>query len=311
MALAEEFTGHRAHLVSVAYRLTGSVSDAEDAVQESWLRLTGLSEEKRAAIRDLKGWLTTVVGRICLDRLRSAAARRERYVGQWLPEPIVTPLSGGSAEDPLEVAVRDEGLRMAAMVVLDKLTPEQRVAFVLHDAFSVPFEEIAEILGASTDATRQHASRGRRVLKDAEPPPRASLAEQRQVLDRFLRALVAGDVQGMAEVLHPDVVLIGDSNGKARTARQVMVGADKLIRFFRGLVQMYKPEALTAGRPMLVNGDLGVYLPPTEVPGGRQLDAHLETMAVRDGRIVAVYDVANPDKLTRVPAAEPGTPPPT
>ncbi|MTD54880.1 sigma-70 family RNA polymerase sigma factor [Amycolatopsis pithecellobii] len=308
MALAEEFTGHRAHLVAVAYRLTGSVSDAEDAVQESWLRLAGLSEEKRAAIRDLRGWLTTVVGRICLDRLRSATARREHYVGQWLPEPIVTPLSGSAGEDPLDVAVRDEGLRMAAMVVLDKLTPEQRVAFVLHDAFSVPFDEIGEILGASPDAARQYASRGRRALKDAEPPPRASLDEQQQVLDRFLRALMAGDVRGMAEVLHPDVVLIGDSNGKARTARQIIVGADKITRFLSGLLRRYTPALATVSTPVLVNGDAGLYLPRSQFPGGQELDAHVQTIAMRDGRIVAIYDVANPDKLTRVLAAEPGTP---
>jgi RNA polymerase sigma-70 factor (ECF subfamily) len=308
MALAEEFTAQRAHLVAVAYRLTGSVADAEDAVQESWLRLAGLSEDKRAAIRDLKGWLTTVVGRICLDRLRSATAQRERYVGQWLPEPIVTPLSGRRADDPLDVAVQDEGLRMAAMVVLDKLSPEQRVAFVLHDAFSVPFGEIADILGTSPDAARQYASRGRRALNDAEPPPRASLAEQQQVLDRFLQALLAGDVRGMAEVLHPDVIFVGDSNGKARTARQVVRGADKLVRFLRGLVERYTPEVLGAGRPLLVNGDLGLFLPAA---AELRLDAHLQTMAVRDGRIVAIYDVANPDKLTRVPAAEPGTPHPT
>lgn len=310
MALTEEFTAQRSHLFAVAYRLTGSVSDAEDAVQESWLRLAGLGERKRAEIRDLKGWLTTVVGRICLDRLRSAIAQRERYVGQWLPEPIVTPLSGNRAEDPLDAAVRDEGLRMAAMVVLDKLSPEQRIAFVLHDAFSVPFDEIADILGASPEAARQHASRGRRALKDAEPPPRASLAEQRELLDRFLKALLDGDVRGMAKLLHPSVVFVGDSNGKARTSRQIIVGADKLIRFFEGLIQMYPAEGLGSGWPLLVNGDLGVYVPPTDSPGGRHLDAHLQTMAVRDGLIVAIYDVANPDKLTRVPAAEPGTPPP-
>ncbi|GHF61128.1 RNA polymerase sigma-70 factor (ECF subfamily) [Amycolatopsis bartoniae] len=311
MGLAEEFTGHRAHLVAVAYRLTGSVADAEDAVQEAWLRLAGLGEEKQAGIRDLRGWLTTVVGRICLDRLRSAAVQRERYVGQWLPEPIVTPLGGKQAEDPLDAAVRDEGLRMAAMVVLDKLTPEQRVAFVLHDAFSVPFAEIADILGTTAEAARQSASRGRRAVKDAEPPPRASLAEQQEVLDRFLTALLAGDVAGMTAVLHPDATFVGDSGGKTRTARQVIVGGDKIARFFRGLVEMFRPEAFWTGRPVLVNGDLGVYVPPTQVPGGRPLDAHLQTMAIRDGLIVAVYDVANPDKLTRLPAAEPGTPPPT
>jgi RNA polymerase sigma-70 factor, ECF subfamily len=311
MALAEQFTGYRAHLVSVAYRLTGSVSDAEDAVQESWLRLAGLPEGKRAEIRDLKGWLTTVVGRICLDRLRSAAVQRERYVGQWLPEPIVTPLAGQPGEDPLEVAVRDEGLRMAAMVVLDKLRPEQRVAFVLHDAFSVPFDEIAEILGASPDAARQHASRGRRALKDADPPPRASLAEQQEILDRFVRALLTGDLRAITEVLHPDVVLIGDSNGKARTARQIIVGADKLFRFLRGLLDKYPPQALGGGLPLLVNGDLGLYLPPIPDAGPyRALDAHLQAMSIRDGRIVAIYDLANPDKLTRVPPREPRTPHP-
>jgi RNA polymerase sigma-70 factor (ECF subfamily) len=247
-ALADEFTGLRPRLTMVAYRLTGSVSDAEDAVQESWLRLAGLTAEQRSAIRDLTGWLTTVVGRICLDRLRSAAVRRERYIGQWLPEPVITPLGSADSadsagDDPLEVAVRHEGVRMAAMVVLDKLTPEQRVAFVLHDAFSLPFGEIGEILGVSPCAARQHASRGRRALDDAQPPPRASMAEQREVLDRFMAAVAAGDVQAVAQVLHPDVTFIGDSDGKAKTARQIMAGAPKILRFFDGLRRMYPPGA--------------------------------------------------------------------
>ncbi|GAB3569985.1 sigma-70 family RNA polymerase sigma factor [Amycolatopsis endophytica] len=308
--LAAEFAGLRAHLTAVAYRLTGSVSDAEDAVQESWLRLAALDGDRRAEIKELRAWLTTVVGRICLDRLRSATTRRETYVGQWLPEPIVTALGAPPSEDPLEAAVRDEGVRMAAMVVLDRLTPEQRVAFVLHDAFSVPFDEIADILGISTATARQHASRGRRALDDAQPPARASMAEQQEVLNRFVAALVSGDVRALAEVLHPDVVLIGDSDGKAKTTARVMVGADKIIRFFTGLLRMYRPGALTSGRPVLVNGDLGLYLPPS--PGGegyRDLDAHLQTMTIRDGLVVAVYDQANPDKLTR--AAEPGTRPRT
>lgn len=305
-ALAAEFAGLRGHLTAVAYRLTGSVSDAEDAVQESWLRLSTLDASKRSGIEDLRAWLTTVVGRICLDRLRSATARREKYVGQWLPEPIVTPLGAPPADDPLEAAVRDEGVRMAAMVVLDRLTPEQRVAFVLHDAFAVPFDEIADILAVTTAAARQHASRGRRALDDAQPPPRADLAEQHELLDRFMTALAKGDVRAVAQVLHPDVVLIGDSDGKAKTTVQVMVGADKIIRFLTGLMRFYRPEAIAQGRPMLVNGDLGLYLPPG--PGGdgyRPLDAHLETFAVRDGLITAIYDQANPDKLTRL--AEPGT----
>ncbi|WP_153034945.1 sigma-70 family RNA polymerase sigma factor [Amycolatopsis sp. YIM 10] len=300
--LAEEFTAHRAHLISVAYRLTGSVSDAEDAVQEAWLRLAGLTDDQRAAIRDPRGWLTTVVGRLGLDRLRSATARREHYVGQWLPEPIVAGFGPRPGEDPLEVAVRDDGVRMAAMVVLDRLTPEQRVAFVLHDAFSVPFAEIAEILGCSPAAARQHASRGRRAVAEADPPPRASMAEQQAVLERLLAALSSGDVRAVAEVLHPDVVLIGDSDGKARTTRQIMVGADKITRFFVGVFRKYTDDAVAGARALLVNGDLGLYLPPA--PGDEDhvpLDAHVSTLVIRDGLVVAIYDQANPAKLAHLP----------
>ncbi|SFQ01273.1 RNA polymerase sigma-70 factor, ECF subfamily [Amycolatopsis arida] len=296
---AAEFDSYRAHLMSVAYRVTGSRADAEDAVQEAWLRLTGLTGAERAAIRDRRAWLTTVVGRICLDRLRSAAVRRERYVGEWLPEPIVTSVDGA---DPLDAVVRDEGVRMAAMVVLDTLPPEQRLAFVLHDAFALPFAEIAAVLGCSPAAARQHASRGRRAVAAADPPPRASLDEQRAVLERFTAALLSGDVRAVAELLHPDAVLIGDADGKARTTRRVMVGAERIVRFFAGLLGKYRPGAFSGGRPVLVNGDLGVHLPAE--PGGDgylDLDAHVQTFAIRDGRIVAIYDQANPDKLARLP----------
>ncbi|SFB28490.1 RNA polymerase sigma-70 factor, ECF subfamily [Amycolatopsis marina] len=300
--LATEFSTHRTHLVAVAYRLTGSVSDSEDAVQESWLRLAALPEDRRGTIRDLRAWLTTVVGRICLDRLRSAMVRREQYVGQWLPEPVVAPVTGAPGEDPLDIAVRDEGMRMAAMVVLDRLTPEQRVAVVLHDAFSLPFDEIASILGCSTATARQHGSRGRRALIDAEPPPRASMAQQQEILERFVAALLSGDARTVAEILHPDVVLIGDSNGKARTTRQIMAGTDRIIRFFTGLLRQYRPGAFEAARPVLVNGDLGVHI--SAAPGGdgyHDLDNHVNAFAIRDGRIVAIYDHANPDKLSRLP----------
>ncbi|MBK1786581.1 sigma-70 family RNA polymerase sigma factor [Prauserella cavernicola] len=298
-ALAEEFSTHRSHLIAVAYRLTGSVADSEDAVQEAWLRLSALTSEKRAEIQDLRAWLTTVVGRLCLDRLRSATARREHYVGEWLPEPIVTPLGAPRSDDPLESVVRDDGVRMAAMVVLDRLTPEQRVAFVLHDAFSLPFSEIADILGVSPDTARQYGSRGRRALADADPPSRQSIDGQREVLERFVSALMNGDVKGMTEVLHPDVVLIGDSDGRARTTRRIMVGADKIIRFFEGLLTLYRPGAFESARMVMVNGDVGMYVPPAPGEGYRDLDAHLNCMAIRDGRIVAIYDQANPEKLTR------------
>ncbi|MEC3981962.1 RNA polymerase sigma factor SigJ [Amycolatopsis sp. H20-H5] len=298
-ALAGEFAALRPQLVSVAYRLTGTMADAEDAVQESWLRLSGLDEPRRAAIEDRKGWLTTVVSRICLDRLRSAAVRRERYVGSWLPEPVVAPLGSPLSEDPLAVAVRDDGMRMAAMVVLDKLNPEQRVAFVLHHAFAVPFGEIAGILGCTPDAARQHGSRGRRAVADADPPPRAAPAEQQRLIERFLAAVLAGDVRAVAEVLHPDVVFVGDGGGKAKTALRSIAGVDKLFRLFQGLLRLYDPAALTAFAPVLVNGDIGLHLPARPASGGYQaLDSHVTCFVVHDGRIDAIYDVANPDKLT-------------
>ncbi|HWE89476.1 MAG TPA: sigma-70 family RNA polymerase sigma factor [Pseudonocardiaceae bacterium] len=301
-ALAREFTEHRPHLVAVAYRLTSSIADSEDAAQESWLRLAQLTPAARAEIHDLRAWLTTVVGRICLDRLRSATARRERYVGPWLPEPLITPLPGQDGEDPQDVAVRDDGVRMAALVVLDQLSPEQRVAFVLHDAFGLPFAEIAELSGGTPEAARQHASRGRRALADADPPARVGLVQQRAVLSRFMDALASGDLAAVIETLHPHVVLTGDSGGKARTARQFVTGADNVARFSLGVLRRYSPEALSSPRFVLVNGDLGMIFPPLAGDADHPpLDHRVTTFAVRDGKLAALYDVVNPDKLTRVP----------
>lgn len=286
--LAQTFTEHRTHLVGVAYRLTSSVADAEDAVQESWFRLAALTRSAQAEIRDLRAWLTTVVGRICLDRLRSAAVRRERYVGSWLPEPLVT-----TGDEPLDAVVRDDGMRMAALVVLDRLSPEQRVAFVLHDAFGLPFSEIAEALGCSVAAARQHASRGRKAAADADPPPRVALQAQREVLEKFLAAVASGDVNAVLAVLHPDVVLIGDGGGKARTAVNMVTGADKVARFLVGLVRKY--GGLPGGEPTFVNGDLGIVY-----PASAEVSQRVNTFAIRDGKVVAVYDVVNPDKLGHV-----------
>ncbi|MGW5052338.1 sigma-70 family RNA polymerase sigma factor [Actinokineospora sp. NPDC004072] len=301
--LAERFTEHRGHLLGVAYRLTGTIADAEDAVQDAWLRLSTVDDP--ADIRDLRGWLTTVVGRLCLDRLRSAAVRRERYVGPWLPEPVVTPLEGAPGENPLDVVVRDDGVRMAALVVLDRLTPEQRVAFVLHDAFGIPYADIAATLGCSEPTARQHASRGRRIAADAEPPPRQALAEQQDVLGRFLAALSSGDVEAVVALLHPDAVFIGDSDGKARTARHRIEGTDKISRFLIGLLRQYGVDRLSAIRPVLVNGDLGMSIP--DLPGPRPIARRVTTFTIHDDRIAAIYDVVNPDKLTRVATSQPAS----
>jgi RNA polymerase sigma-70 factor (ECF subfamily) len=299
--LAKEFSAHRAHLIGVAYRLTSTISDAEDAVQEAWLRLSGLDEGRRAEIRDLRGWLTTVVGRICLDRLRSAVAQREKYVGPWLPEPIVTPYGAQPGDDPLETVVRDEEVRMAALVVLDNLTPEQRVAFVLHDAFSVPFSEIAEMLGVTEATARQHASRGRRAAAEAERPDPTDLGTQRELVEKLLAAIVSGDLDSVVGLLHPDAVLIGDSNGKARTSRRRMVGADKISRFLFALVEMYGPHRITRGELVLVNGEVGMAIPDLPAEGDlREIDRRVVTFDVRDGQVTRVYDICNPDKLTHL-----------
>jgi RNA polymerase sigma-70 factor (ECF subfamily) len=281
---ADNFGLHRTHLMGVAYRLTGSVADAEDAVQEAWLRFS-VAE----GIRDVRGWLTTVVSRICLDRLRSAAVRRETYVGSWLPEPLLTT---GEDADPLASVVRDDGVRMAALVVLDKLTPEQRVAFVLHDAFSLPFNEIADSLGVSEAAARQHASRARKAVAGAEPPPRAALAEQQEVLEKFLQAMAGGDIEAVMGLLHPDAVMIGDGGGKARTAVNTVSGAEKVARFFLGLIRKY---GFPRHQPMLVNGDLGFVM-----AAQGDVAERVTTFTVHDGKVVAVYDMANPDKLAHI-----------
>jgi RNA polymerase sigma-70 factor (ECF subfamily) len=287
------FEEHRAHLVRVGYRITGSVADAEDAVQEAWLRLAGLDEETRAKIRDERAWLTTVVGRLCLDRLRSAAARRERYVGPWLPEPLLTT---GDADEPLAAVVRDEGVRMAAMVVLERLTPPQRVAFVLHEALALPYAHIADVLGCTEAAARQHAARARRLVADADPPPRASTAEQEALLARFAEAMSRADGAALVELLHPDVVWLNDSDGKTRAARHPVVGAEKVTRLLLGLLDRYG-ENMLRGTLVQVNGEPGMRLPAGVSPAGA-----VGVFAVRDGRIAAIYYQVNPEKLAHLPA---------
>lgn len=295
-AFAETFESHRSHLLAVGYRLTGSVGDAEDAVQESWLRLATMEPED---IRDLRGWLTTVVGRICLDRLRSAAVRRETYIGQWLPEPVVAATGPSREPDPLESVVRDEENRLAALVVLDTLTPPQRVAFVLHDGFSVPFDEIAEILRVSVDSARKLASRARRALTAAPAP--VSNEEHEHAVAQFIAAMASGDLDAIVATLHPDAVMIGDANGTTSTAINVIKGANKIARFFLGLANKYGMERLLEYQPCVVNGQLGLFAYPS--PGDADhpgFPARVMAFTVRDGRIAAAYDIANPEKLTGV-----------
>ncbi|WP_433288350.1 RNA polymerase sigma factor SigJ [Pseudonocardia sp. CA-142604] len=291
----EVFEAHRAHLIRIGYRITGSLADAEDAVQEAWLRLAGLDDATRAGLRDERAWLTTVVGRLCLDRLRSAAARRERYVGPWLPEPLVTT---GDTDDPLATVVRDEGVRMAAMVVLEQLTPPQRVAFVLHDALALPFAQIADVLGCSEAAARQHATRARRIVAEADPPSQAQAqtAEVGALLTRFAEAISRADGPALLAVLHPEAVWVNDSDGRTKAARRTIVGAEKVMRLILGLLERYGPAFTKGWVPVEVNGETG-FLTPSYGETGPGVTA----VSVRDGRISGLYSVLNPEKLERLP----------
>ncbi|MGH3967021.1 MAG: sigma-70 family RNA polymerase sigma factor [Mycobacterium sp.] len=293
---ADDFEALRSQLLSVAYRLTGTFADAEDMVQEAWLRWERADDD----IADLLAWLTTVVSRLGLDRLRSAAHRRETYTGNWLPEPVVTGLDGA---DPLSVVVANEDARFAAMVVLERLSPDQRVAFVLHDGFAVPFADVAEVLSTTAAAARQLASRARRAVA-VEPPPQPDPAHD-EVVGALMAAMAAGDLNAVVALLHPDVTFSGDANGKAPTAAQVIHGADKVARFMFGLAQRYGPAFFTANQLARVNGELGAYTAGS--PGDdehRPMLPRILAITVRDGKVCALWDIANPDKFTGSPLRE-------
>jgi len=290
----DEFEEMRPHLLSVAYRLTGTLADAEDIVQDAWLRW---DRAEQPAITDLRAWLTTVVSRLALDRLRSAAHRRETYLGEWLPEPVVTTLDG---DDPLSAVVAGEDARFAAMVVLERLNPDQRVAFVLHDGFAVPFGEIASVLGVSDATARQLASRARRAVAGAPPPVAGDVHDE--VAGALMAALAAGNMEAVVRLLHPDVTFTGDANRKAPTAARVIRGPDKVARFLFGLADRYGPRFLSSSRLAKVNGQLGSYLVGSPAGDGYpEVTPRVTAMTVRDGKVCAIWDIANPDKFTGSP----------
>jgi RNA polymerase sigma-70 factor (ECF subfamily) len=322
--LAEEFATERDHLLAVAYRMLGSRAEAEDAVQEAWLRFAGALGDPaaRAQVRDVRGWLTTTVARICLDVLRSARVRREAYVGPWLPEPVVSRLPGGLAAlpaaahadpggfapDPGERVARVEEVSMALLVVLERLTPEQRVAFVLHDVFAVPFDEIAAVLGGTPAAARQLASRARKAVAEGGPKHTADLPEQRRVLSAFLDAATSGDFQGLLAVLAPDVIAVGDGGGFVPAGARPIVGATQVARFLISGLRRVQTEAATlTAEPVLVNGSLGL-LVDSEFLG--QPIRVVMAVTVADGRVTGVFDQLNPAKLTGLPETARGGWPP-
>ena len=290
---AAEFEAERPHLIAVAYRMIGSRAEAEDAVQEAWLRYAKV--RSGGEIHDLRGWLTTVTGRICLDVLKSARVRREAYPGQWLPSVFVDP-EGDPDGDPARRAELSDQVGLALLVVLERLTPEQRVAVVLHDAFGMPFADVATVLNTSESAARQHASRGRRAVAEGGVRHNAGAAEQRRVLTAFLDAAGSGDLQALVAVLAPEVVAIGDGGGHVTTATRPVEGAERVARFYVGIFQgrQLDPSTITVA-PVLVNGELGL-LARGRWRDGRPLLA-VVGVTVADGRITGIFNQMNPDKI--------------
>jgi RNA polymerase sigma-70 factor (ECF subfamily) len=278
--LAALFEQHRAHLQRVAYRLLGSQSEADDAVQEAWLRL---SRADTSDVANLRGWLTTVVGRICLDALRQRGSRREEPLEVRVPDPVVVYEDEG---DPERAALLADSVGLALLVVLEQLRPAERLAFVLHDVFAVPFDEIGGMLDSTPEAARQLASRARRRVQGAEASPDVDLATQQRVVDAFFAAARDGDFEALVAVLDPDVVLRSDGGPRNPQATALVRGAEAVASraySFRHLAPW--------GRRALVNGVPGVVV----APGGRTFS--VLSFVVRGGRIVEIDALADPDRL--------------
>lgn len=298
---AAVFDALRPHLHGVAYRLTSSWADAEDVVADAWPRWSA----RAAEVEEPRAWLTTVVARLALDHLRSARVRRESYVGPWLPEPLVrrpgAPSPTGQP-DPLDVLVADESVRLAFLVVLDELTPQQRVALVLHDVLGIGFAEVADVLGCSVEAARQHAVRARRRVEAAAPAPRVPDGEALTVLAELGSALAAGDAGRLADLLAPDVVLTSDGAGEVMAAGRPLLGRELVTRFLVGLVELAARQGSTFGFEVVdVNGDPG-FLARFESTRPRDPRAAVYGFAIRDGVVVRIFGVLAPAKLTRLPA---------
>ncbi|HZC74161.1 MAG TPA: sigma-70 family RNA polymerase sigma factor [Jatrophihabitans sp.] len=278
--LAQRFEQDRARLRAVAYRMLGSLAEADDAVQEAWLRLARSDAD---AIENLSGWLTTVVGRVCLDMLRTRSARREDSLDVRIPDPIVTRAEG---PDPEQEAALADSVGLALGVVLDTLAPAERLAVVLHDMFGVPFDDIATLLERSPDATKMLASRARRRLRGAAPTPDTGIARQREVVDAFFAAARAGDFEALVAVLAPDVVLRADAGPERPDVSALVRGAAAVA----GRAMMFRlPAAVVL--PVLVNGAAGVLITvdgrPVSVMG----------FTVVDGRVAAIDAISDPARL--------------
>ncbi|MDX2823850.1 RNA polymerase sigma-70 factor [Streptomyces ipomoeae] len=279
----ETFVAHRNLLFTVAYEMLGSAADAEDVLQETWLRWVKVDLEQ---VTDRRAYLVRITTRQALNRLRTMKRRREAYVGQWLPEPLLT--TPDVAED-IELA---ESMSMALMLVLETLSPTERAVFVLREVFDVGYDEIAEAVGKTPAAVRQIAHRARKHVDARRPRKTVSPSEVRAAVESFQRALETRDPQGLLDVLAPDVVLVSDGGGIKRAALRPIIGAEKLVRFYLG--GSSKVEATITGEPTVVNGS-----PALVLRRDGELDGVM-AMRVEDGRITGLYYVRNPEKLTRV-----------
>ncbi|HEY6277677.1 MAG TPA: RNA polymerase sigma factor SigJ [Streptosporangiaceae bacterium] len=283
--LAEQFEQSRPHLQAVAYSMLGTVGEAQDAVQEAWLRL---DRSETGPIADLQGWLTTVVGRISLDMLRARKARREYAMGSWLPEPLI----GAAGEDPERQAELADSVSLALLVVLESLSPAERLSFVLHDVFAVPFGDIARIMDRTPDSARQLASRARRRVQ-AAPQPDPDPARQRALVDAFLAAAQAGDFAALVAVLDPDVVFRADTGPASPLARPPLTGAGPVARH----VLATAPRFASLARPVLVNGAAGALF------GSMREPVAVLGFTITGGRIAALDLIADPAKLAHLAIA--------
>ncbi|MFP3900145.1 MAG: sigma-70 family RNA polymerase sigma factor [Acidimicrobiia bacterium] len=284
--LTDRFEEHRSHLRAVAYRMLGSLTEADDALQEAWLRVNRAGAD---GVENLGGWLTTIVARVCLNMLRSRTTRREESLEVHIPDPVIRPESGTGPDDQALLA---DSVGLALLVVLDTLTPAERLAFVLHDMFKLPFEEIAPVVGRSPGAARQLASRARRRVGGAGvPAPDADVARQREVADAFLRAAREGDFDGLVAVLDPDVVLRADAGPGRPAASVVLRGAGTVAG---QALRFASPGQVT--RPALVNGSAGAVV----LVAGRPHS--VIGFTISGGRIVRIDILADPERVRRLAA---------
>jgi RNA polymerase sigma factor (sigma-70 family) len=290
--LADRFEEQRGRLRAVAYRMLGSFTEADDAVQDAWLRL---SQSRTDEVENLSAWLTTIVGRVCLNVLRSRNVRREEPLGVHVPDPVISP---ERQLWPEEEALLADSVGLALLVVLDTLAPAERLAFVLHDMFELPFEEIAHMVGRTPAAARQLASRARRRVKGADvPAPDPDLARQRTVVDAFFLAARGGDFDALVAVLHPDVVLRIDAGAERPADSMVVRGAAAVAKQARIGLRAVLARPVVQLRPALINGAAGVVVTLGERP------ITVIGFTVAGGRIVEIDAIADPERIRRIAAA--------